>query len=154
MKRLTALVLVLALLCPLGITAAATDGGDTTMSYTVNANYTVTIPATVSGNSASLSIDAAPVLEEGQKVVISIANSANYDNGFRLKLKGADAYVGYSISDGTNTLAMDSVVLEQPAAAEQAATVNLTFTPEKAAYAGDYSDTLTFTIAVADTATQ
>ena len=49
---------------------------------------------------------------------------------------------------------MGSVVLEQPAAAEQAATVNLTFTPEKAAYAGDYSDTLTFTIAVADTATQ
>ncbi len=154
MKRLTALVLVLALLCPLGITAAATDGGDTTMSYTVNANYTVTIPATVSGNSASLSIDAAPVLEEGQKVVISIADSANYYNGFRLKLKGADAYVGYTISDGTNTLAMGSVVLEQPAAAEQAATVNLTFTPEKAAYAGDYSDTLTFTIAVADTATQ
>ena len=91
MKRLTALVFVLALLCSLGITAAATDGGDTTMSYTVNANYTVTIPATVSGNSASLSIDAAPVLEEGQKVVISIADSANYDNGFRLKLKGADA---------------------------------------------------------------
>lgn len=154
MKRLTALVFVLALLCPLGITAAATDGGDTTMSYTVNANYTVTIPATVSGDSASLSIDAAPVLEEGQKVVISIADSANYDNGFRLKLKGADAYVGYTISDGANTLAMGSVVLEQPAAAEQAATVNLTFTPEKAAYAGDYSDTLTFTIAVADTATQ
>lgn len=154
MKRLTALVFVLALLCPLGITAAATDGGDTTMSYTVNANYTVTIPATVSGNSASLSIDAAPVLEEAQKVVISIADSANYDNGFRLKLKGADAYVGYNISDGTNTLAMGSVVLEQPAAAEQAATVNLTFTPEKAAYAGVYSDTLTFTIAVADTATQ
>ena len=154
MKRLTALVFVLALLCPLGITAEATDGGDTTMSYTVNANYTVTIPATVSGNSASLSIDAAPVLEEGQKVVISIADSANYYNGFRLKLKGADAYVGYNISDGANTLAMGSVVLEQPAAAEQAATVNLTFTPEKAAYAGDYSDTLTFTIAVADTATQ
>ena len=154
MKRLTALVFVLALLCPLGITAAATDGGDTTMSYTVNANYTVTIPATVSGNSASLSIDAAPVLEEGQKVVISIADSANYYNGFRLKLKGAGAYVGYTISDGANTLAMGSVVLEQPAAAEQAATVNLTFTPEKAAYAGDYSDTLTFTIAVADTATQ
>ena len=154
MKRLTALVFVLALLCPLGITAAATDGGDTTMRYTVNANYTVTIPATVSGNSASLSIDAAPVLEEGQKVVISIADSANYYNGFRLKLKGADAYVGYNISDGANTLAMGSVVLEQPAAAEQAATVNLTFTPEKAAYAGDYSDTLTFTIAVADTATQ
>ena len=146
MKRLTALVFVLALLCPLGITAAATDGGDTTMSYTVNANYTVTIPATVSGNSASLSIDAAPVLEEGQKVVISIADSANYYNGFRLKLKGADAYVGYNISDGANTLAMGSVVLEQPAAAEQAATVNLTFTPEKAAYAGDYTDTVTFTV--------
>lgn len=154
MKRLTALVFVLALLCPLGITAAATDGGDTTMSYTVNASYTVTIPATVSGNSASLSINAAPVLEEGQKVVISIAASPNYYNGFRLKLKGADAYVGYNISDGTNTLAMGSVVLEQLAAAEQAATVNLTFTPQKAAYAGDYSDTLTFTIAVADTATQ
>lgn len=154
MKRLAALVLVLTLLYPLGVTAAATDGGDTTMSYTVNANYTVTIPATVSGNSASLSINAAPVLEEGQKVVISIADSANYYNGFRLKLKGADAYVGYNISDGTNTLAMGSVVLEQPAAAEQAATVNLTFTPEKAAYAGDYSDTLTFTIAVVDTATQ
>lgn len=155
MKRLKALVLVLVLLCAMSIVVTASDNGNTSMSYTVHPSYTVTIPATVSENSASLSIDSAPVLEEGQKVVISIAYSENYDNGFRLKLKDGDAYVDYTISDGIHTLTMGSVVLEQPAAAEQAVTVNLTFTPaSEAAYAGDYSDSLFFAISVADADTE
>ena len=71
-----------------------------------------------------------------------------------MKEKNEEVYIDYTISDGTKILDVGSVVLEQEAAAPEKATANLTFTPGKALYSGDYSDTLTFIIAVVDTAEQ
>ena len=125
-----------------------------TVEYTVAPTYTVTIPAVVSGDCASLSIEAEPILKETEKVAISIGASANYNGTFRVKEKNEEVYIDYTISDGTKILDVGSVVLEQEAAAPEKATANLTFTPGKALYSGDYSDTLTFIIAVVDTAEQ
>jgi hypothetical protein len=125
-----------------------------TVEYTVAPTYTVTIPADVSGDCASLSIEAEPVLKKTEKVAISIGTSANYNGTFRVKEKNEEVYIDYTISDGTKILDVGSVVLEQEAAAPEKATANLTFTPGKALYSGDYSDTLTFIIAVVDTAEQ
>ena len=125
-----------------------------TVEYTVAPTYTVTIPTVVSGDCASLSIEAEPILKETEKVAISIGASANYNGTFRVKEKNEEVYIDYTISDGTKILDVGSVVLEQEAAATEKATANLTFTHGKALYSGDYSDTLTFIIAVVDTAEQ
>ncbi len=125
-----------------------------TVEYIVDPTYTVTIPADVSGDCASLSIEAEPILKETEKVSISIGASANYNGSFRVKEKNEEVYIDYTISDGTKILDVGSVVLEQEAAAPEKATANLIFTRGKALYSGDYSDTLTFVIAVVDTAEQ
>jgi hypothetical protein len=82
-----------------------------------------------------------------------IANPESSD-AVQEKEKNEEVYIDYTISDGTKILDVGSVVLEQEAAAPEKATANLTFTPGKALYSGDYSDTLTFIIAVVDTAEQ
>ena len=156
MKKLFALILTVCLLASMSVTAFAanTEGGSTKISFNVDPTYTVTIPADVSGDCASLSIEAEPILKETEKVAISIGASANYNGTFRLKEKNKEIYIDYTISNGTKILDVGSVVLEQEAAAPEKATANLTFTPGKALYSGDYSDTLTFIIAVVDTAEQ
>jgi hypothetical protein len=130
------------------------DKRSLTVEYTASPTYTVTIPAAVSDGCASLSIEAEPILKKTEKVAISIGASANYNGSFRVKEKNEEVYIDYTISDGTKILDVGSVVLEQEAAAPEKATANLTFTPGKALYSGDYSDTLTFIIAVVDTAEQ
>lgn len=71
-------------------------------------------------------------------------------------MKSADqeVYIAYTISNGSRNIAVGDVILEQPAAAPNDATVNLTFANDKAVYSGNYRDTLTFVIAVEDSATE
>lgn len=154
MKKLLSILLAIALMVTMSVTVFAAERQSTTVTYQVDPTYTVTIPADVSGDCASLSIEAEPILKETEKVVISIGASANYNGTFRVKEKNEDIYIDYTISDGAKILNVGSVVLEQEAAAPEKATASLTFTPDKALYSGDYSDTLTFIIAVVDTAEQ
>jgi hypothetical protein len=130
------------------------DSKATFVVYDVAPSYTVTIPSAVEENTATVIIDAKPILKETEKIIVSIGDSANYDEGFRLKLVDQEIYIDYIISNGSENVAVGDVILEQPAAAPNDATVNLTFVNDKAVYSGNYRDTLTFVIAVEDSATE
>lgn len=158
MKKLISVLLVIAMTVTLSLTVLASEGVDnsdkvTTVIYQVDPTYTVTIPSGVTDSTATISIDAAPVIGETEKVVVSIGASASYDNGFRLKEANHEAYIRYTVLDGERSLDIGDTVIEQAAAAEGEASVTLTFVHESALYSGSYSDTITFIIAVLDTAT-
>ena len=159
MKNLIAILLAVALMVTLAVNVCAEklpddDEKATSVVYDVVPSYTVTIPSAVTGNTATVTIGAKPVLLETEKIVVSIGTSANYDEGFRLKSVDQEVYIAYTISNGSGNIVVGDVILEQPAAAPNDATVNLTFANDKAVYSGNYRDTLTFVIAVEDSATE
>ena len=159
MKNLISSLLAAVLTVALTLTVGATEitngnGGVTSVIYEVAPTYTVTIPSGVVDDSATVEIDAAPVLKESERVVVYIGASANYDNGFRLKEAQNDVYIEYTISDGVRSFALGDVILEQVAASPEKASVKLIFTCDDPVFSGNYSDTLTFIITVEDTVTE
>lgn len=162
MKKLFTFVLALVMVLSLSVTAFATGNtvnqssasqtGSTTVTYTVNPAYTVTIPAntTVTFNTLStafgaVKLDAARI-EPGYAVKVEMNASGTLKNQ-------ADAAktIAYSIQDangdafaaGTYTTAGDKTDL----------TINITQAAWNGAFAGQYSDTVTFTVSYINTVT-
>jgi hypothetical protein len=153
MKKLFTILLAVAMLATLSVTAFAanTEGGSTEVSFNVDPTYTVTIPATVELNKVedngtvtyendyTLTAQAGVRLKKGEYIEVTVAT----DNEMETPEGATLAY----------TITKDDAALENNVVA--------TFTTDKAAqtstihiaagdpdYAGDYSDTVTFTISV------
>ncbi len=163
MKKAITLALVAALLTATGITAYATDitadsnpkTGGTTVNYTVDPAYTVVIPESVTlGDTAvteQIKIYGATendnvVIGKGQKVNVALTESAN---NFNVANTDGDT-IAYTVND-KNAVADLTTVAE--CAANTTSETELTFAKTgTAAYAGTYTDTLTFTVSLEDAA--
>lgn len=164
MKKLLTFVLAVGMALSLSVTAFAAgtsinqgstnQTGNTNVTFNVDPSYTVTIPATVNlardadtGNyKQDATITATDVrLEEGKTVKVTLAG------GFKLTTgaNGATYMLPYTVTVGDNVTAIttgDTVATFNTSIAEQTSVLH--FVATNPTYAGDYRDTLTFTISV------
>ena len=154
MKKIFALILTIAMMATLSVTAFAAEydtTGDKGMdvTYSVEPGYTVTIPPTVtigtSGTSAEISA-ADVVVEKGQYVSVTLAA----DNNFTVT-SGEGATLTYTVTKGGQPVAAGGEILAvNPASADNGST-EITFAiNDEIQYAGTYTGSATFTIAVKD----
>lgn len=165
MKKLIAALLSICLFVSLSVSAFALDinesstlkNGDTTITFDVAPSYTVTIPETVTLNKNTvgetvtyesyLTVSANDVrLTQNSAIVVSFESDYTMDvtdasavNPYQLSYK---AYVdGHELTVGSNNIATFNT-----GAAEQSKTIHIK--ADNPTYAGKYSDTVTFTVAV------
>ena len=118
----------------------------TTVTYEVAPTYTVTIPATVAlGEHATISADNV-VVKKGQQVEVSLTDA----NGFAVtSAEGAELI--YTVKNGDTAVAEGDIVLAVNPRDGKTGSTTLTFVaPTEYTYSGDYTGTVTFTVAVKD----
>ena len=155
MKKLFALILASALMATLSVTAFAADydtAGDKGMNvtYSVAPAYTVTIPETVTigadGTEKTVSAEDV-VVEKGKYVSVSLAA----DNDFTVATaEGAE--LTYTVTANDDNVAAGGEILAVNPTDGKTGTATVTFDIDetKIQYAGTYTGTATFTIAVKD----
>ena len=156
MKKLFALILTVAMLATMSVTAFAanTTGGSTEVSFNVDPTYIVTIPATVElerqedngtvtyENDYTLTAQAGLRLKKGEYIEVTVASD------FEMTTTEG-AILAYSITAGGNTVATGGVVAEfETNKSAQSTTIHIAANDPD--YAGEYKDTVTFTITVKD----
>ena len=154
MKKLLALILTVCLLATMSVTAFAanTTGGSTEVSFNVDPTYTVTIPATVELERQ----------EDNGTVTYENDYTIGANAGVRLK---KNEYIEVTVSGDFEMTTTEGATLAYTITAEDAAVANngvvATFGTDKNAqsttihiaaddpdYAGEYKDTVTFTLTV------
>ena len=151
MKKLFALLLAITMMATLSVTAFAADYDTTgdkemTVTYSVAPAYTVTIPTdvTIDGNSTTISAEDV-VVNKGQYVSVTLAA----DNNFTVKTtEGAE--LTYTVTaNGENVAAGGEILAVNPADGKTgAATITFDIDESTIQYAGTYTGSATFTIAV------
>ena len=154
MKKLFALILVVVMIATMSTTAFAanTTGGSTEVSFNVDPTYTVTIPATVElerqedngtvtyENDYTLTAQAGLRLKKGEYIEVTVASDFTMETD-------EGATLAYSVTAGGNAVATGGVVAEfDTDKAEQTATIHIAANDPD--FAGEYKDTVTFTVAV------
>ena len=154
MKKLFALILTVCLLATMSVTAFAanTTGGSTEVSFNVDPTYTVTIPATVELDKVdtdgvvtyekdyTLTAQAGVRLKKGEYIEVTVASDFEMTT-----TEGAT--LAYGITAAGNSVANNGVVAEfDTDKAEQTATIHIAAADPD--YAGEYKDTVTFTLTV------
>lgn len=154
MKKLFALILAVVMIATMSTTAFAanTTGGSTEVSFNVDPTYTVTIPATVELNK----------VEDNGTVTYENDYTIGANAGVRLK---KNEYIEVTVASDFEMTTTEGATLAYTITAEDAAVatggVVATFGTDKNAqsttihiaandpdYAGEYKDTVTFTVAV------
>ena len=154
MKKLFALILTVCLLATMSVTAFAanTTGGETEVSFNVDPTYTVTIPATVElqkvedngtvtyENDYTLTAEAGVRLKKNEYIEVTVASDF-------IMTTTEGATLDYTITAGGNAVINDGVVAEFDTDKNtQSTTIHIAAADPE--YAGEYKDTVTFTIAV------
>ena len=150
MKKLFALILTVCLLATMSVTAFAanTTGGSMEVTYSVAPAYTVTIPETVTigADGTEMTVSAEDVVvEKGQYVSVTLAA----DNNFTVKTaEGAE--LAYTVTANGEAVAAGGEILAVNPADGKTGTASITFDIDESAikYAGTYTGTATFTVAV------
>ena len=154
MKKLFALILTVCLLATMSVTAFAanTTDGSTEVSFNVDPTYTVTIPATVElerkedngtvtyENDYTLTAQAGVRLKKNEYIEVTVASDFTMQT-----TEGAT--LAYSITAGGNAVANNGVVAEF-ATDKNAQSTTIHIAANDPDYAGEYKDTVTFTVAV------
>ena len=154
MKKVFALILAVALMATMSTTAFAanTTGGSTEVSFNVDPTYTITIPATVELQKVE---DNGTVTYENDYTIEAVA-------GVRLK---KNEYIEVTVASDFEMTTTEGATLAYTITAEDVSVANngvvATFGTDKNAqsttihiaandpdYAGEYKDTVTFTVAV------
>lgn len=153
MKKLFALLLAITMMATLSVTAFATDydtagNKGMTVTYSVSPAYTVTIPETVTigadGTEKTVSAEGV-VVNKGEYVSVTLAA----DNNFTVKTtEGAE--LAYTVTANGEAVAAGGEILAVNPKDGKTGTANITFDIDESAikYAGTYTGTATFTIAV------
>ena len=153
MKKLFAIILTVAMLATMSVTALADDyttEGDKgmTITYSVAPTYTVTIPSdvTINGSSTTISADDV-VVEKGKYVSVSL----DADNDFTVTT-AQGATLTYTVTANSTAIsAGDEILAVNPEdAANGSVTVVFAIDESAIQYAGTYTGTATFTVAVKD----
>lgn len=110
--------------------------------------FTVTIPATVElGNQITISAENVRV-NKGLQIVVSIADASGIGNAFTMTSAAGNSFA-YCITANGNAISSGANILTVNPDTNSAGTVTLKFEkPKKAIYAGNYTGSVTFTIAV------
>ena len=154
MKKLFALILAVALMATMSVTAFAanTTGGETEISFNVDPTYTVTIPATVElqrkdtegvityENDYTLTAEAGVRLKKNEYIEVTVASDFEMTT-----TEGAT--LDYAITAENAAVANNGVVAKFATdKAEQTATIHIAANDPD--FAGEYKDTVTFTLTV------
>lgn len=154
MKKLFALILAVVMIATMSTTAFAanTEGGSTELSFNVDPTYTITIPPTVELQK----------VEDNGTVTYENDYTIGANAGVRLK---KNEYIEVTVASDFEMTTTEGATLAYTITAEDAAVANngvvATFGTDKNAqsttihiaandpdYAGEYKDTVTFTVAV------
>ena len=153
MKKLFSFILTVALMATMSVTAFAanTTGGSTEVSFNVDPTYTITIPATVElqkvedngtvtyENDYTLTAQAGVRLKKGEYIEVTIASDYVMETP-------QGATLAYTITKGGAALVDEVVATFTTDKAEQSSTIHIAAGDPD--YAGEYKDTVTFTVAV------
>ena len=160
MKKLFALILTVAMLATVSVTAFAAEigpeanasQGSTKVSFNVDPTYTVTIPAKVElqkidtdgaityENDYTITAEAGVRLKKGEYIEVTIASDY-------VMQTPQGATLAYAITAENVAVINNGVVAEFATdKAEQTATIHIAANDPD--YAGEYKDTVTFTVAV------
>ena len=155
MKKLFAILLAVALLATMSVTAFAanTTGGSTEVSFNVDPTYTVTIPATVELNKVedngvvtyendyTLTAQAGVRLLRGEYIEVTVASDFTMETEER-------AWLDYVILDAEGYEVENNGVVAtfETDKNEQSTTIHIA--ADDPDYAGEYKDTVTFTVSV------
>ena len=160
MKKLFALILTVAMLATMSVTAFAAEigpganasQGSTEVSFNVDPTYTVTIPATVElqkidaegvityENDYTLTAEAGVRLKKNEYIEVTVASDF-------IMTTTEGATLEYDITANDTAVANDGIVAEfDTDKSQQTATIHIAAADPD--YAGEYKDTVTFTVAV------
>ena len=169
MKKLLTIMLALVMVLSLPVTALAAGNsidqgstskiGNTTVTFNVDPTYTVTIPATVELEKKTaadetvtyekdLTVSAENVrLLEGQQIQVTLTSDFTLTND--TQNGGAATNLSYTVTvgDSATPIVTDGVVATFGTSTTEQTSV-LHFAAANPTYAGDYRDTVTFTISV------
>ena len=151
MKKLFAVILAAALVMSLSITAFATNttGGNADITTSINPTYTVTIPAntTVAFNATETDFGAIEVtasqIHPNKCIKVELTSDGKLENSI-----DATKVIPYAIKDSTGAAFTSATYLTEGDKTELS--IHITANDWNAAYAGDYSDTVTFTVSYED----
>ncbi|MBS5480188.1 MAG: hypothetical protein KHX46_03500 [Clostridiales bacterium] len=166
MKKLLPLVLALVMALSVSATAFAADTtinqdsagktGSTAVTFHVDPTYTVTIPEKVEltkvddGGTITYESDLTVTAAAGVRLLAGEVIQVTLKSGsdFNLSTAADAAYkLPYTVTVGNNTIANDGVVATF-GTNNEAQTATLHFAAGNPTYAGDYSDTVIFTLAI------
>ena len=153
MKKLFAIILAVALVMSLSVTAFAanTTGGDAVITTSINPTYTVTIPANVNVvfNTTETAFGTIEVvasqIHPNKCIKVVLTTDGELNNAID-KTK----VIPYEIKDSEGNVFSSATYLTEGDKTELS--IHITADDWNAAYAGDYSDTVTFTVSYEDKA--
>lgn len=125
------------------------DARGTNVSFSVEPTFTVTVPASVSlGESATIEAENV-VVPKGKEVVVSLSDA----NDFKVtSAEGAE--LTYTVKSGGNEiLEGDNVLIVNPRNSSLGESTLEFEAPDEYVYSGNYTGTVTFTVAVKDAST-
>ena len=151
MKKLFALILTVCLLATMSVTAFAanTTGGDADITTSIAPTYTVTIPAdvNVAFNATETAFGAIEVtasqIHPNKCIKVELTSDGKLENSI-----DATKVIPYAIKDSEGAAFTSATYLTKGDKTELS--IHITANDWKAAYAGDYSDTVTFTVSYED----
>ena len=151
MRKLFALLLTVCLLATMSVTAFAdnTTGGDADITTSIAPTYTVTIPAntTVTFNATETDFGAIEVtaaqIHPNKCIKVELTSDGKLENSI-----DATKVIPYAIKDSEGTAFTSATYLTEGDKTELS--IHITANDWNAAYAGDYSDTVTFTVSYED----
>lgn len=131
-------------------TDPVSENDSTNVKYSVEPTYIVSIPATVTlGNTATISSDGV-VVEKGKQVEVALASTSENDNSFKLK-SAEGAEIEYTIKNNGSAVSLnDKVLIVNPDDASTGSSTLSFVAPSGVTYAGRYTGTVTFNVAVAN----
>ena len=151
MKKVFALILTVCLLASMSVTAFAanTEGGDADITTSIDPTYTVTIPAstTVVFNATETAFGAIEVtasqIHPNKCIKVTLNTDSKLENSIN-----SYKVIPYAIKDSAGNVFTSATYLTEGDKTELS--IHITADNWNAAYAGDYSDTVTFTITYED----
>ena len=153
MKKVFAIVLTFALLMSLSVTAFAanTTGGEADITTSIAPTYTVTIPANtnVNFNATETAFGAIEVTASQIHPNKCIKVTLNTDSKLENEID-ATKVIPYAIKDAAGTPFTSATYLTEGDKTELS--IHITADDWNAAYAGEYSDTVNFTVSYEDKA--
>ena len=151
MKKLFVLILTVAMLATMSVTAFAanTTGGKADITTSIAPTYTVTIPADVNVqfNATETAFGAIEVtasqIHPDKCIKVALATDKELNNAI-----DNTKVIPYAIKDSTGAAFTSATYLTEGDKTELS--IHITADDWNAAYAGEYSDTVTFTITYED----